>query len=120
MSEGVVLLFWMVITGALMLFFFSMARNYGKPVPRNQRATGRNDGPWVGPWGILESRGRDPDLMWDEIAIMDDLRRQDEEEAQDEDEGGWLSRPGDDAGSGWTNFDYIAADEMEDYWDGDE
>jgi len=28
----------------------------------------------------------------------------------------WLDRPGDDLGSGWTNFDYIAAEELEDQW----
>lgn len=112
-----------LISGALMAFFFGMARNYGKPVPRNHRVIDQGEGPFVGPWGILESRKRDPDLEWDEIAIIDDLHRQDDEEHdedEDEDEGDWLSQPGDDTGSGWTNFDYIAAEEMEDYWDGDE
>lgn len=114
---------WAVIAGALMLFFFGMARNYGKPVPRNRRVIDQDEGPFVGPWGILESRKRDPDLEWDEIAIIDDLHRQDDEEHnedEDEDEGDWLSQPGDDMGSGWTNFDYIVAEEMVDEWDSDE
>lgn len=37
-----------------------------------------------------------------------------------DDDRDWLDQPGDDFGSGWTNFDYIAAYEMEDEWDGDE
>lgn len=123
MSEELNCLVLALISGALMAFFFGMARNYGKPVPRNHRVIDQGEGPFVGPWGILESRKRDPDLEWDEIAIIDDLHRQDDEEHdedEDEDEGDWLSQPGDDTGSGWTNFDYIAAEEMEDYWDGDE
>ena len=32
----------------------------------------------------------------------------------------WLDAPGDDQGTGWTNFDYIAASEMEDIWSSDE
>lgn len=113
MSEELALLFWMVIAGALMLFFFGMARAARKPVRRRRRKAG-DDGPFVGPWGILESRRRDPDLEWDEIAIIDDEIRRDEEE----DEREWLDQPGDSFGNGWTNFDYIAAEEMEDDWDG--
>lgn len=44
----------------------------------------------------------------------------DDEIAIIEDEHEWLDQPGDGFGSGWTNFDYIAAEEVEDMWDGDE
>lgn len=120
MSEELNCLVLALISGALMAFFFGMARNYGKPVPRSRHAIDQDEGPFVGLWAILESRKRDPDLEWDEIAIIDDLHRQDEQAARDEDEDDWLSQPGDDIGSGWTNFDYIAAEEMEDGWNGDE
>lgn len=120
MSEELNCLIIAVIFGAMTYFFFAMARNYGKPVPRSHRAIDPDEGPFVGPWGILESRKRDPNLEWDEIAIIDDLHYQDEEDARDEDEDDWLNQPGDSIDSGWTNFDYIAAEEMEDYWDGDE
>jgi len=114
MSDDLASLVAIIIAGALMLFFFGAARAAGKPVPRERRT--EDEGPYVGPWGILESRKRDPDLEWDEIAFMDDeIRRDEEEEERD-----WLDEPGDDRDSGWTNFDYIAADEMDDEWDGDE
>lgn len=111
MSEDLATLVALFAIGALMLFFFGAARAAGKPVPRERRT--EDEGPYVGPWGILESRQRDPDLEWDEIAIMDDELRREEEERD------WLDEPGDDRGSGWTNFDYIAAEEMDDEWDGD-
>lgn len=34
--------------------------------------------------------------------------------------GDWLDAPGDDQGTGWSNFDYIAAYELEDMWSEDE
>lgn len=36
--------------------------------------------PFGDPWGTLESRKRDHNLEWDEIAIMDDEFRRNEEE----------------------------------------
>lgn len=115
MSDAISLLVILIIAGALMVFFFGAARAAGRPVPRKKR-TVDDSGPFVGPWGILESRKRDRDLEWDEIAIMDDEHRLDEED----DERDWLDQPGDDFGSGWTNFDYIAAEELEDDWDGED
>lgn len=115
MSEDLATLVALFAIGALMLFFFGAARAAGKPVRQKKRKV-EDEGPYVGPWGILESRKRDPDLEWDEIAFMDDeIRRDEEEEERD-----WLDEPGDDRDSGWTNFDYIAADEMGDEWDDDE
>lgn len=32
----------------------------------------------------------------------------------------WLDAPGDDQGTGWSNFDYIAAYELEDMWSEEE
>lgn len=119
-SEELNCLIWAVIWGALMCFFFRAARACGKPVPRSRRAIDPDEGPFVGPWGILESRKRDPDLEWDEIAIIEDLYCQDEEDARDEDEDGWLSEPDDSMNDGWTNLDYFVAEEMEDYWDDNE
>ena len=112
MSEAHIFLVMVVVMGALMLFFFGAARAAGKPAPKNQRAA--DEGPFVIPWGILESHRRDRNLEWDEIAIMDDeLRRDEETETRD-----WLDQPGDDDNTGWTNFDYIAAEDLIDDWDG--
>lgn len=77
MSEGVILLFGLIITGALMLIFFGATHAAEKPISKRKR-----------------------------------------EPADDERD--WLDQPGDDFGSGWTNFDYIAAAEMDEVWDGDE
>ena len=56
------------------------------------------------------------DRSGDEIESVDDELRRDEEA----DERDWLDQPGDDDGTGWTNFDYSAAEELADEWDGDE
>lgn len=93
-----------------------LARAAGMVIP--QRKRGVDAGRTVsGPWGILESRKRDPNLEWDDIAIMDDEFRLDEKE---DDEREWLDQPGDRDGTGWTNLDYIAAEKLEDEWDGDD
>ena len=102
MDDAFSLLVMLVITGALMLFFFGAARAAGKPVPKDKRAVDDAE-PVVGPLGGWDSRRHAPNLGRDE----------------DEERGDWLDQPGDDLGSGWTNFDYIAAGGLEDDWDGE-
>lgn len=75
MNDTLAVCIGILIVGGLMLFFFGAAKAAGKPVPRHRRPD--EEGPYVGPWGILESRQRDPNLEWDEIAIMDDLDDED-------------------------------------------
>lgn len=77
MSDTLAVCIGILIVGGLMLFFFGAAKAAGKPVPRRHTD---EEGPYVGPWGILDSPRRDPDLEWDEIAIMNDEHHLDDED----------------------------------------
>lgn len=53
-----------------------------------------------------------PLILWVVAAVADHQNHSENDN--------WLDQPGDDAKTGWTNFDYIAATELLDDWQGDE